>query len=155
MTSTEVSCRHARQKTEVWSVAWTYAFCNRPIACRTGQVAKGNVRIRQRCPRAQGYVQMSRCAALCVRSGLAAILSGKRPRAHLYIESVLAIDPSIHRFIDGFPCRFFFAPPMPARSVERPQRGISALSLALPGNVNRGYFRSDGLPMQPEKKLAV
>lgn len=98
MTSTEVSCRHARQKTEVWSVAWTYAFCNRPIACRTGQVAKGNVRIRQRCPRAQGYVQMSRCAALCVRSGLAAILSGKRPRAHLYIESVLAIDPSIHRW---------------------------------------------------------
>lgn len=60
-----------------------------------------------------------------------------------------------HRSVDGFPCRFFFAPPMPARSVERPQRGISALSLALPGNVNRGYFRSDGLPMQPEKKLAV
>lgn len=42
---------------------------------------------------------MSRCAALCVRSGLAAILSGKRPRAHLYIESVLAIDPLIPRWL--------------------------------------------------------
>lgn len=95
---------------------------------------------------------MSRCAALCVRSGLAAILSGKRPRAHLYIESVLAIDPLIFRWLSS---QVYFVPSGPAPPAERPQRGISVLSLALPGNVNRGYFRSDGLPMQPEKKLAV
>lgn len=86
MTDTQGRCRHGQQRTAVRSVAWTYAFSNRPIACRTGQVAKGNVRVHQRCPRAQGYVEMSRCAALFVRSGLAAIHSGKRPHAHLYIE---------------------------------------------------------------------
>lgn len=98
---------------------------------------------------------MYRCRGVrrCVFVPVLQLSSQGSVRARICTSS--RYSPSIRRFIDGFPCRFFFAPPMPARSVERPQRGISALSLALPGNVNRGYFRSDGLPMQPEKKLAV
>lgn len=139
-------------KTEVWSVAWTYAFCNRPIACRTGQVAKETYVFVNGAPAPRG---MYRCRGVrrCVFVPVLQLSSQGSVRARICTSS--RYSPSIRRFIDGFPCRFFFAPPMPARSVERPQRGISALSLALPGNVNRGYFRSDGLPMQPEKKLAV
>lgn len=74
-------------------------------------------------------------------------------RARIYtLKSVLAIDPSISRWLSlQVLLRSAAACPVGRTASKR----LSALSLALPGSVNRGYFRSDGLLAQPEKKLAV
>lgn len=134
-------CQHDWRRTEVWSVAWTYAFCNRPIACRTGQVAKGNVRMSQRYPpRPRACIANTSCGAVCsVRSCSYPLWEASACALCIELCTYRRSVECSGAFLAGL-CRSTGACP----PVKRPQRGEQRPATALPGTSIGVVSDSDG-----------